>query len=192
LRHACHLGASKKRASIEVNTQARKNKIDFRISELVADRAIKIFHRKQPKIKEVFHLGIQQALQKDGRLIAPIPYGIDAEVGGIRTFFERWGDELFRQAYSYIPQRTVSEHLKAAAMRIRSRAPWILILVEAHDALLTMVRIERKLEAGLIIKEELEKPINFDKCTLGEGNLIIPVELEYGHNYQELSRFEIK
>lgn len=190
LRHACHLGASKRRAAITVNTEARKNKIDFRISEQAADRAIKIFHSKQPKIRGTFHLGIQNALMKDGKLVAPVPYGIDAPIGGVRTFFERWGDELFRQAYSYIPQRTVSEHVKAAAIRIRKRASWILFVVEAHDALLCMVPIERKLEAAAIIKEELERPINFDKCTLGNGDLIIPVDLEEGMNYKDLGKFK--
>lgn len=192
LRHACHLGASKKRAAITVNTEARKNKIDFRISEAKADYAIKVFHNKQPKIRGNFHAGIQRALEKDRRLIAPVPFGIDAEVGGIRTFFERWGDELFRQAYSYIPQRTVSEHTKAAAIRIRKRAPWIGILVEAHDALLCQVPIGRKYEAALIIREEFERPINFDNCTLGSGNLVIPADVEIGTNYKDLGKFNWK
>ncbi len=198
LRHAGHLGASKRRASIEVNTQARKFKIDYRISESEAGRALTIFHKKQPKIKEVFQNGVIKALEKNRRLTAPVPYGIDADKGGTRIFFERWGDELFRQAFSYLPQRTVSENTKRAALAIRGnpdrniigRAEWIKILCESHDSLLCQVPIKHANEAALILKEELEKPIDFSGCSLPRGELIIPCEIESGYNYKELSKFK--
>lgn len=190
LRHAGHLGASKRRASIEINTQARKYKIDYTISEATADKALKIFHAKQPKIKQVFQAGVIECLTRDRRLIAPVPYGIDAQSGGNRLFMERWSDELFRQAFSYLPQRTVSENTKAAALRIRTRANWIKILVEAHDALLCSVPDSRLSEAAQILKEEFERPLNFSKCSLSRGELVIPCELETGMNYQELSKFK--
>jgi hypothetical protein len=121
-----------------------------------------------------------------------------SKAGGTRIFYERWGDELFRQAFSYIPQRTVSENTKGAALRIRGsediglkgRAEWIRILVEAHDALLVMVPIERKFEAAQILKEELERPIDFSKCSLQRSELIIPCEVEEGYNYKDLSKFK--
>lgn len=191
LRHACHLGASKRRAVIEVNTQARKYKIDITISELLADQAIKIFHYRQPKIKQVFHNGIIECINRNRSLTAPLPFGIDAPFGGKRTFFERWSEDLFRQAFSYIPQRAVSENTKAAALRIKARARWIRIMLESHDALLTSVPIERKEEAGLILKEEMERPINFSCCSLPRRNLIIPCELEEGYDYKNLSKFAI-
>src|SRR6185503_7240224 len=103
-----------------------------------------------------------------------------------RIFYERFGEELFRQAFSYIPQRAVSDNTKAAALRIRERARWIKIIVEAHDALLVQVPIERQNEAGLILKEEFERPIRFDTCSLPRRDLIIPAELEVGSNYYEL------
>ena len=118
LRHAGHLGAGKRRAATELNTQARKYKIPITINEQIAERALKIFHMKQPKIQQVFQAGIIEALKSKRQLIAPIPYGIDCEMGGLRTFYERWGDELNRQAFSYIPQRAVSDNTKCAALRI--------------------------------------------------------------------------
>ncbi len=190
LRHAGHLGAGKRRAVIETNTQARKYKINLTISEAQADKALKIFHKKQPKIKEVFQASIIKALEKNRQLRAPVPYGIDAEIGGTRIFYERWGDELFRQAFSYIPQRTVSENTKAAALRIRLRAPWIKILVESHDALLVSVPFARRFEAAQILREEFEKSIDFSTCSLPRGQLVIPCEIEEGMNYYELSKFK--
>ena len=190
LRHACHLGASKRRAAIEVNTQARKYKIDITISELLADQAIKTFHKRQPKIKQVFHNQIIEQINKTRSLTAPLPYGIDAPFGGKRTFFERWSEDLFRQAFSYIPQRAVSENTKAAALRVKKRARWIKIMLESHDALLTSVPIDRGNEAASLLKEEMEKPINFSTCSLPRRNLIIPCEIEFGFDYKNLSKFK--
>ncbi|HEY4698990.1 MAG TPA: DNA polymerase [Nitrososphaerales archaeon] len=189
LRHAGHLGAGKRRAATEVNTQARKYKIPITISESQAENALRIFHNRQPKIQQVYHNQIRKCLERNRRLVAPVPHGIDAEIGGIRTFFERWNEELFRQAFSYLPQRTVSENTKAAALRIRKRAPWIKILVESHDALLTSVPILRRYDAASILKEEFERPINFERCSLSRGELIIPCDIEEGMNYKDLSKF---
>lgn len=190
LRHAGHLGAGKGRAATELNTQARKYHIDISISESTADTALKIFHQKQPKIKQIFQASVIKCLEKNRQLSAPVPYGIDAPKGGTRIFFERWGDELFRQAFSYLPQRTVSENIKAAALRIRKRAPWIRIMCEAHDALLTSVSIVRKNEAALILREELSRPIDFSTCSLKRGELIIPCEVEEGDNYYDFRKFK--
>lgn len=190
LRHAGHLGASKRRAAIEVNTQARKYKIDYIISEKQCEYALTVFHQKQPSIQKVFHASVIECLQKTRRLVAPVPYGVDAEVGGIRIFFERWNDELFRQAFSYLPQRTVSENTKAAALRIRKRAPWIRILLESHDAILCSVVYHRKDEAAKIMIEEFERPIDFSTCCIKRDKLIIPAEVEEGFNYADLSKFK--
>ena len=192
LRHAGHLGAKARRASIECNTQARKYKIDIKINERQAEHALDIFHKKQPKIKDVFQRQVRECIDKDRRLRAPVPHGIDAELGGIRIFYERSGDELYRQAYSYLPQRTVSENTKSAALRIRKRANWIDILGESHDALLCEVPIERANEGALILKEEFEKPIDFSTCSLPRGELIIPCEIEKGMNYFDMSKFKFE
>ena len=190
LRHAGHLGASKRRAAIELNTQARKYKIDFTISESQADRALKIFHAKQPKIKMVFQAEVRKCIDRNRRLTAPVPYGIDAPKGGTRTFFERYNEDLFRQAFSYLPQRTVSENTKSAALRINIYAPWIKILVESHDALLVSVPIVRKQEAAKILRTEFERPIDFSRCSLPRGTLVIPCDVEEGYNYRDLSKFK--
>jgi hypothetical protein len=190
LRHAGHLGASGRRASIETNTQARKYKTDVNITEAFAKKALETFHKKQPKIKGIFQASVVHCLEKNRRLIAPVPVEIDAPLGGTRIFYERWGEDLFRQAYSYLPQRIVSENTKAAAMRIRTRAPWILLLCESHDALLAQVPLEREVEAAMILKEEFEKPIDFSACSIERGKLIIPCEVERGFNYHDLSKFK--
>lgn len=188
LRHAGHLGAGKRRAATELNTQARKYKIPLTITEAIAERALNIFHQKQPKIRHIFHAQVVEALKNDRRLIAPLPWGIDSDRGGVRTFYERWGDDLFREALSYLPQRAVTDNTKAAGIRIKKQFREARIILEAHDALLYSVRIEYVDEFIALAKKEMERAINFSACTLKRRFLKIPCDVEIGENYQDLKK----
>lgn len=191
LRHAGHLGAGARRASTELNTQARKYKINLPpLPEAVCQRALDIFHQKQPKIRGVFHKEVIKCLEKR-KLVAPVPYGFDIKVGGTRTFYERWGDELFRQALSYLPQRAVTENTKGAGLRLRKRIPKLRIMGESHDALLFMIKEDDLYKYAPIIKQEFEMPISFANCSIPRRDLIIPCEIEISHNYQDFKKFAV-
>lgn len=190
LRHAGHLGAGKKRASISVNSDARRFKIPITIDEALAERALKIFHSRQPRIQQVFQAQVIECLKRNRQLVAPMPYGMDVEVGGKRTFFERWGEELFRQAFSYMPQRAVSDNTKAAGLRIKARIPTIKIVMESHDALLFSIPKDKLTEYSQIIKQEFERPISFKNCSLPRRSLKIPCEIETGNNYRDFKKFK--
>lgn len=190
LRHAIHLGCGEKTAAADVNNKARKAKINYKISVPEAKRCIETFHKKQPSIKNVFQKQVIECLQKNKVLIAPVPYGIPAKVGGRRLFFERESDQFYREAFSYIPQRAVSENTKGAATRIYRKHPWIKVLVEAHDGLLVSVPIVRKREAASILRKEMEVPIDFSTCSLKRGELVIPCEIEEGYDYKNLHKYK--
>lgn len=195
LRHAGHLGASKRRAAISVNTDARKYKIDISITEAFAGQSLATFHENCPGIRREFHRGVIEALDRDRRrLIAPLPYGVEAKRGGIRTFFAdpKFQDALYREAFSYIPQRAISDNTKAAGMRIMDRIPGIKIALEAHDGLLFCIRVDRLADYCPIIQEEMERPIDFSECSLPRRSLGIPCEIEIGPNYMELEKFQLK
>lgn len=190
LRHAGHLGAGKARATIELNTQARKYKVQITITQAESDRALKIFHAKQPKIQRVFQNGIVEQLRKNRTLVAGMPWGFNCDTGGRRTFFERFGDELFRMAFSYIPQRSVSDNTKAAGIRILNTIEDIRIIMESHDALLFCFDDKYLDDYCPIIKREMERPIDFSNCSLPRRMLKIPCDIEIGYNYQELSKYK--
>jgi len=189
LRHAGHLRAGKRRATTELNTQARKYKIPITITEATAERALKIFHAKQPKIQGVFHAEVIECL-KGRKLTAPLPYGIDAERGGVRIFYERWGDDLFREAMAYLPQRAVTDNTKAAGIRIKKQFSDAKIILEAHDALLFAVRTDHVDDFIPIARKEMERPINFTMCSLPRRYLKIPCDVEIGENYRDLRKFK--
>ena len=190
LRHAGHLGAGKRRAATELNTQARKYKIPLTITEAIAEKALRIFHSKQPKIQHIFHANVIECLKERRRLVAPLPWGIDAESGGVRIFYERWGDDLFREALAYLPQRTVTDSTKAAGIRIKRKFPEAKIILEAHDALLFSVRKEYLEGFIAIAKKEMERPINFKCCSLPRRSLKIPCDVEIGENYKDLTKYK--
>jgi uracil-DNA glycosylase family 4 len=190
LRHAGHLGAQKRRASVELNTQARKYKIPITINESQAERALNIFHSKQPKIKRIFHNEVIECLKSNRRLTAPLPYGIDAERGGIRIFYERWGDDLFREALAYLPQRAVTDNTKAAGIRIKKQFKEAKIILEAHDALVFSIRKEYIDDFVPLAKKEMERPINFTMCSLPRRYLKIPCDVEIGENYKDFKKYK--
>lgn len=192
LRHAGERGAKGRRAMIEVNTSARKYKVAIKISETDADNALKIFHQKTPNIVNVYFAEVTEVIKQTRRLIAPVPYGVDAPYGGVRTFYERWDDELFRQAFSYLPQRAVSDNTKAAGLRIKPRFPYAKLILESHDALLYSVKVSMLDDFIPIAVEEMERPIDFSNCSLPRRELSIPCEIETGENYMEFKKFKFQ
>ena len=189
LRHAGERGARGKRAMNEVNTSARKYKIDIRIDEQMADAALKTFHKMCPNIQNVYFKEVTEIINRSRTLTAPLPYGVDAESGGKRSFFERHGDELIRQALSYLPQRAVSDNTKNAAVRIKKLDTGARLVMESHDALLYMVRESEVDEFVPVAKIEMERPIDFSNCSLPRPSLSIPSDVEIGDNFMSLNKY---
>ena len=160
-RHAGHYDMGKREASRQTG-----------FSEWRTKQILDKFHATNPNIRNVFHKEIIEALRENRILVSPH--------GRRRQFLNRWGDELFKEAYADIPQATVSDHLKFSAQVIESRAPWVQILAESHDSLLAQIPINYVDKAKRIIEEELKKPIDFKNCSLPRGELIIPCEVKIG------------
>jgi DNA polymerase I-like protein with 3'-5' exonuclease and polymerase domains len=184
LRHAGNYDMQKHTHMLEVNTTARRFGIDINISEWRAGKNLEIFHQRSPKIRGVFHAEIIKALEVDRTIRNPN--------GRTRVFFGRWGHDLFKEAYATIPQGVVKDHLTLAMFRIREKIPNLRFLLEAHDAFLAEIPDNPdsiRYHAELFL-EELEKPIDFSMCSLPRGTLIIPGEIEIGHNYKDLHKWQ--
>ena len=147
--------------------------INAAISELRSGKILKLFHETNPSIQGVFHKGIQEALRDNNRTLVN-PFGRQ------RQFYNKWGDELFKEAYAQIPQSTISDQTKFAAQRIEKRAPYLRIVMESHDSFLAMCPIRDVDKCIPIIKEEMESPIDFSNCTLPRGTITIPSEIKLG------------
>lgn len=161
-RHAGNYNMGKKTAAENIG-----------MAEAKAGKILDKFHLTNPNIRNVFHKEVIDYLNGNNRKLIN-PFGRE------RQFLNKWGDELFKEGFAQIPQSTVSDQLKFAMLRIERRAPWLQILQESHDSFLGQCPINRVDETLPIIKFELEQPINFDKCSLGSGELIIPCEIAIG------------
>jgi uracil-DNA glycosylase family 4 len=196
IRHAGHLGAMKKRVMETVNTDAKKYGIDISISEWRAGKYLDAFHAANPNIRGVFHKEVEEILAKERILMGPrliAPDGEPAPCGRWRMFFDRWSNELVKQALAEIPQHTVSNQTKFAGIRIKRRIPDLQFILEGHDALLMQVP-KRDVEAiAKVVREEIEKPIDFMTCSLKRDyQLIIPADFQIGEkNYKDLEKLKV-
>ena len=188
-RHAGNYDMHKNRLMNIVNTDAKKFNISIAISEWKAGQILNEFHRFSPNIRGVFHEEIRKALKDNDRVLVN-PFG------RYRNFFADWGPGLFREAFAHIPQSTVPDHLRMAGMRVEKRIREMglyekmtefesVFVIEAHDALVGLIRDEYVDQYVQLMHEELEKPIDFSRCTIKRGQVIIPAETKYGKRYKE-------
>lgn len=188
-RHGGNYDMGKKRLMMEINSGAKRFDIrgsdgnTLSVSEWRAGQISDIFHSKSPKIRGVFHVLIQEAIDRDSTLINPF--------GRRRQFFGRRGHDLYKEAYATIPQGTVRDAVLRAMINVRKRIKGIKIVMESHDAFLTLAPLANKREYAEIIREEMSRPIDFERCTIPRGILVIPADLQVGYtNLKELQNYD--
>jgi len=159
---------------------------DLVVSEYKAGQLLDIFHEYTPRIRSVFHEAVRYCLQRENRTLVN-PFGRP------RTFHERWGEELFREAYADIPQSTVPEQTKMAALRIWDRLPNIRWVSEQHDSLDWMCKPEEFDHYAKVVKEEMEKVIDFSKCSIPRDPIRIPAEVKVAkENYKDFVDYKFE
>lgn len=186
VRHAGHLDIQKRELMSNINTDAKKYEIKMEpISEWKAGQILEVFHNNAPKVRSNFHTGIQDLLAFNRRI-----YGTR---GASRYFYGDWGRDLFKEGYAFIPQQTVSDTTKTAALQILANMGDVRIASEAHDALLLLVP-EVKLDDYVPeLRNYFEEPIDFSLCSfkkLAIDRLIIPCDFEIGYNYMDLRKYK--
>jgi DNA polymerase-1 len=187
-RHAYNYDMQKRRLMLTVNTDARKYHIPIDpISEWFAGKILKKLDELMPNVKGVFHEEVRRILAESRTLVNPF--------GRSRFFMGRWEPELFRTAYSNIPQSTVSDRNKMAMLNTRRRIPdprVMQIMMESHDAFMVQCPEDKAQYVGSVMKEEMERAIDFTFCSIPRGELVIPCELQIGRkNYKELEPFTV-
>jgi len=101
------------------------------VTEKEAKVIVEFYHSIYPGIRGKYYKRIQTQLAKDRTLINC--YGRKCR------FLDRWGDELFKSAYSFIPQSTVGEIINRGLVSIyHSSSKWLndwQILRQVHDSI---------------------------------------------------------
>ena len=106
--------------------------------------------------------------------------------GRRRTFYDRWGDRLFKQATANEPQSTAVDHICLGGVRIFTRLKdGMDMLLQVHDEWVFNVRKELLDELVIIVREELAKPIR-----IRGRDVVIPITIEYGEDWKNVGEYE--
>ena len=188
-RHAGNYKMGKGRFMVEFNTDAQKYDIPMSISEWRAGEMLELFHKASPKIQSKFHADIIDCLQSSRCIIDPF--------GGVRIFNGRMDEELFKEGFANIPQRTVGHLVQGAALKIDEELNGdkaFLWLSEDHDSLKILAPANNWEIYGKLMKKYMEIPIDFRPyCSLRRDyTLTIPCEIEISEtNYAEFKKVKI-
>ena len=136
-----------------VISDCRRFHIQFTISAFSSKQILERFHAASPNIINVFHRDIKNAVDETRALINPF--------GRLRRFFDRPGNQLYKEAFAFIPQSTVKDRLTKSLLEIRDKRYPIKLVNESHDAATFLMPIGEYVDIFREIKPIMECPIDF-------------------------------
>jgi uracil-DNA glycosylase family 4 len=188
-RHSANYDAQKYRLMMDINNGARKFDIRDKVtgklltvSERQANDMLNIIHARSPHIRGVFHKEVREISEANKEVLVN-PFGRR------RQFFGRPGPETDREKYANIPQSTVGDNTVRAMVAVKKREPTLQIILESHDAFLFQTRPEDFERVAAVVTEEMEREIDFSKCSLPRPPLRLPCEIKIGTNYLEMKKW---
>lgn len=132
------------------------------------------YHNLYPGIKNTFYMEIQRLLKKNRTLINFF--------GRPHTFLERWGSVLFRQAYSWIPQSSVTELLNRKVFSYVYHNPDMFspieILNQVHDSVVFQIPRSVPIRDHLKMLEQIKKNTESHFFTYKGHSFNIPLDCE--------------
>jgi len=188
-RHAGNYNMGKSRFMMEFNTDAQKFEIDMNISEWKAGQMLDLFHAASPNIRNVFHTQIKEAIDSTRLLIDPF--------GGPRVFNGRLDDDIYKEGYANLPQRTVAHLVQGAMIKIYEEVgdKFLKMLIsENHDSIVIQVPKDEWEIYARMMKKHMERPIDFSTyCSLKRNYILtIPAEVEVSdENYGAFKKVKL-
>ncbi len=188
--HSCSYGTSPQMISHVINAEAIYPpylSITLAQAKILHERWLALY----PEIPR-WWMEIQRKLDNDRTLVTPYRRK--------RTFYARWNNELFKEAYAYIPQSTVGDHCLGAVQpelgieggvtgihkNIVSRHNDIAIVNTSHDSVIIECPSSNAKDIGEQVYKLLKRPliVNGEQFT-------IPVDAEIGERWGELEKMEM-
>ena len=133
------------------------------------------YHNLYPGIRR-YHRWVQEELRKTRTLVTPF--------GRKRKFFSRWGDDLFREAYAYIPQSTVADLINKGFLNFYENVQkkgLAKVRLQVHDALYVECKESDREEVTQLLIQAMEIPI-----VINGFQITIPAEANWGNNWNEI------
>jgi len=154
----------------------------YEIPEREAQFIVERYHRAYPGVRQ-YHAWVRNKLSQ-GRTLENC-------LGRKRLFLDRWGDDLFKEAYSFIPQSSIADkvnHHGLIPLYYDSDFRKVDILNQVHDSLVFQIPlslpIEKHVEILLNLRSRLEEPITFDGRSFS-----IPMDIEAAPEGGNLGKF---
>ncbi len=144
------------------------------------DFLLQKFHQYDPGIREVFQRHIEKEVI-DKRLLINL-FGRERQFMAVHPY--RDNSDIFRDAYSYIPQGTVGDNTGAAILVVEAGLQTV--VMETHDALV----LEVVDDVGTIFNAVGLLKRSFDRVlTFPNGFQVnIPIEIGIGYNLKDITR----
>jgi uracil-DNA glycosylase family 4 len=165
----------------------KKFSLDLEIEERDGKVLHYSYHRAYPGVRNSYHAGVKAQLAKDRTLTNLL--------GRRVTFLGQWGDKLFKEAYSCIPQGTCGDVINERGVNHiyydQDYYQPIELLNQVHDSVGFQVPLTlplKQIAAMLIrIKKNLEQPLRWK-----DREFIIPADLTIGFNLYKANCIELK
>ncbi|KKN41712.1 hypothetical protein LCGC14_0720620 [marine sediment metagenome] len=141
-------------------------------------KALNTYYATYPKLK-IWHLKVENMLRRTKMLATPL--------GRRRAFFDRWGADMFRKAYAFVPQSTVGDYTNIGLTRLHFCLPReARIVLQIHDAIVININEDylnkHREELYAMIKRAVEVEIEV------EGRKVkIPADIKEGMTWDEVS-----
>lgn len=145
------------------------------IQDAEAKYIVERYHAVYPGVRQ-FHAWVRAQLGKNRTLINCL--------GRRRMFTDRWGDELFKEAYAFIPQSTVADIINERGLAYIMDNPIFKeaeILNQVHDSLVIQISMKvpaiRHAEILKRLVDSLQTPLSYRGMTFS-----IPADTHVGVN----------
>jgi uracil-DNA glycosylase family 4 len=145
------------------------------------------YHQIYPGVRQNYHTWVKSQLAKDRSLTNPY--------GHKRLFMDRWGDELFKSAFSFLPQSTTAHKINVDGIEYiyydQDLFRYVELLNQVHDSTAFQIPIpfENWTETASIIlniKASLEQSIKWRA-----QEFKIPAEFKMGLNMGQMEAIKI-
>lgn len=128
------------------------------VSTAEAKRLKELYHQSCPKLR-VWYEQIKTKLGHDRTLVTPM--------GRKHKFLDRWGDDLFRSAYAFLPQSTVGDIVNNALVKLYHECgTWLTITIQLHDAIYCMYPIPERERVLTAMKECMTQVVEVNNDTM--------------------------
>lgn len=186
--HASAYRMGFKKAMAVVNSES--DKPPYLVVSLQESKNFSIkWHGYYPNIKRVWWADIEEKARKNRTIVNS--YGV------VHVFFERWGEELFKQMTAWEPQSTIAYHMNGmlhpelgipgGVVEVHKQFQNAMLIVnQSHDSIIADVPKANIDDVLIPVTNLLRRPL-----VVNGEEFTIPVDAEMGERWGELESVQV-